>query len=158
MKVFFSVFGEDGHGQSCEPIKTELQLLTLRRPVMIPCCALIPDVVDLPSYDTIDNTVAPQRTDCPCFMCDKYFSVKDYIAHHKHISGSIPQGVCKLCGRKIVLGFDKGTEGKSGMWRYCACGLSLADLEEKMKHVTAFASRESQFDAGTMLSKPEFRG
>jgi hypothetical protein len=161
MKVWFSVFGENAYGQSCDPAQTELRLLTLRRPVMIPSCALIPDVVDLPSYDTIEETVAPQRTDDPCFICDKYYSVKDYIAHHKHISGSIPQGECKLCGRKIVLGFDKGTEGKSGMWRYCACGLSLADMEERMKRVAALAPSGGQVDGGTgevMPGKSEYRG
>lgn len=158
MKVWFSVKGEDAYGNSCDPALTELRLLTLRRPVMIPSCALIPDVVDLPSYETIQDTQPPQRTDDPCFICDKYYSVKDYIAHHKHSSGAIPQGECKLCGRKIVLGF-KGTERNSAMWRYCACGLSLADMEERMKRVAAMAP--SAVDTGTgpvQAVKQEYRG
>jgi hypothetical protein len=161
MKVWFSIFGENAYGQSCDPAQTELRLLNLRRPVMIPSCACIPDVVDLPSYESIEETLPPQRTDDPCFICDKYYSVKDYIAHHKHISGSIPQGECKLCGRKIVLGFQ-GTEKISRMWRYCACGLSLADMEERMKRVAALAPTSGgEVDSGTgevMPAKSEYRG
>lgn len=142
MKVWFSVLGEDGYGNPCDPANTELRMLTLRRPVMIPSCGLIPDVVELPSYDSIEDTILPSRTDIPCFLCDKYYSVKDYIAHQQHRSGSgtIPQGECKACGRKIVLGV-KGSASESGMWRYCACGLSLADMEERMRRVEATTPR-----------------
>jgi hypothetical protein len=160
MKVWFSVFGEDAYGKSCDPANTELRLLTLRRPVMIPSCALIPDVVDLPSYETIEDTQPPQRTDDACFICEKYYSVKDYIAHHKHITGSIPQGECKLCGRKIVIG-KIGAERNAGMWANCACGLSLADMEERMKRVAASApASRGEVDSGTgeVAVKSEYRG
>lgn len=140
MKVWFSIEGEDGYGNACDPGNTELRMLTLRRPVHIPSCALIPDVVELPSYETIGLYEPPVRTDAPCFLCDKYYSVKDYIANQRHRSGTIPQGECKLCGRKIVLGV-KGAVQESGMWRYCACGLSLADMEERMRKVEASTPR-----------------
>lgn len=154
MKVWFSVLGEDGYGKPCEPANTELRMLTLRRPTLVPSCALIPDVVELPSYDSIEDTVAPVRTDIPCFLCDKYYSVKDYIALKQHRVGMIPQSECKLCGRKFVLGV-KDASGESGMWRYCACGLSLADMEERMKRVEATTPRGDVDGESGQLQPPK---
>lgn len=122
---------------------------------MIPSCALIPDIVELPSYDEIGETVAPVRTDDPCFLCDKYYSVKDYIALKQHRSGSIPQGECKLCGRKIVLGVKGAIE--SGMWRYCACGYTVAEMQERMRRVEATTPRgEPESASGDVQPKQEY--
>jgi len=47
------------------------------------------------------------------------------------------------------------------MWRYCACGLSLADMEERMKRVAALAPTSGgEVDSGTgevMAVKSEYR-
>ena len=48
--------------------------------------------------------------------------------YHSDSPSQLPEGECKICGKNFVL-------PGSGMWRDCACGLSLSEMEQRMKKV-----------------------
>ncbi|BEI91598.1 uncharacterized protein CcaverHIS019_0404180 [Cutaneotrichosporon cavernicola] len=63
LEVFFSVWGEDDRG---EPMKVPgpggLRLLRVSRPITLPSCALIPEVIDLPAYEEHQrDAIAPDE-------------------------------------------------------------------------------------------------
>ncbi|KAL1405312.1 hypothetical protein Q8F55_008939 [Vanrija albida] len=65
LEVFFSVYGEDDKGQPMKvPGPGGLRMLRVSRPVVLPSCALIPEVTMLPTYESIASDkeyLAPSR-------------------------------------------------------------------------------------------------
>ncbi|CAK9786974.1 unnamed protein product [Cutaneotrichosporon oleaginosum] len=52
LEVFFSVWGEDDRGEAMKlPGPGGLRMLRVSRPITLPSCALIPEVIDLPAYE-----------------------------------------------------------------------------------------------------------
>lgn len=52
LEVFFSVYGEDDRGEKMRiPGPGGLRMLRVSRPITLPSCALIPEVIDLPPYE-----------------------------------------------------------------------------------------------------------
>jgi hypothetical protein len=64
LEVFFSVWGEDDRG---EPMKLPgpggLRMLRVSRPITLPSCALIPEVIDLPAYEEHHRDAVPPDED-----------------------------------------------------------------------------------------------
>jgi hypothetical protein len=62
MEVYFSVWSEDDRGEKMRiPGPGGLRLLRVSRPVTIPSCTLMPQIVDLPRYgDHEKDAVAPE--------------------------------------------------------------------------------------------------
>jgi hypothetical protein len=93
-------------------------------------------MIPLTLDSSIENTAPPTRTDLPCVLCRRNIAPGDYKAsiqlakqrYHSDAPSQLPEGKCKICGRNFVL-------PGSGMWRDCACGLSLGEMEQRMKKV-----------------------
>ncbi|GMK53466.1 hypothetical protein CspeluHIS016_0100520 [Cutaneotrichosporon spelunceum] len=134
LQVFYSVYGEDVLGNKLPtPAHGHLRLLKVDKPVMIPSCAFIPDVVDLPSYEShsfsseackVCGTPAAEQL---CRLCTS--SVPHVRHDHPPKKVGNENGICPDCEYRFV------TDDVKNKWADCACGLSLQALEARMRGV-----------------------
>ncbi|BEI98873.1 hypothetical protein CcaverHIS631_0311720 [Cutaneotrichosporon cavernicola] len=134
LEVFYSVYGEDVSGNSLPtPAQGHLRLLKVDKPVTIPSCAFIPDVVDLPSYGShsfsseackVCSTPAAEQL---CRLCTS--SVPHVRHDHPPKRVGNENGICPDCEYRFV------TDDVKNKWADCACGLSLQALEARMRGV-----------------------
>lgn len=127
------MWGEDVQGN---PVSGPgaLRLMRVDKPVIVPSCGLIPEVVELPSYESLKFDKAP----CPvcktpaeeqaCRTCP-LTSVPH--SRHDHDPAKYPNGVCPRCERRFITNDDDPLS----KWADCACGFSLRELEERMRRV-----------------------
>ncbi|TXT14018.1 uncharacterized protein COLE_00211 [Cutaneotrichosporon oleaginosum] len=134
LEVFYSVFGEDVSGNPLPtPGQGHLRMLKVDKPVTIPSCAFIPDVVDLPSYEShsfsseackICSTPAAEQ------LCRTCMSSVPHVRHdHAPKLVGNENGICPDCEYRFV------TDDVKNKWADCACGLSLQELEARMRAI-----------------------
>lgn len=130
-EVWYSVFNEDvtGHPLGSPPGQGQLRMLRVEKPVIVPSCAFIPDVVELPSYESHAFDTAP----CPvCKLPPEQQACRtcmlSSVPHPRHDLDPtrFPEGVCPRCEKRYI------TDDVTGKWADCACGLSLQQLESRM--------------------------
>lgn len=146
IECFFSVYGETDTGKPMTPVGAGgLRLLRVTRGTILPSCALTPDNLSLPSYET---SVQQLGKTTPCPMCGVDYAHRycktcpptmfPHVRHdHDPKRVGDPRGICPLCEQNGVVGLSSGTPS----WRMCACGQSLQDMERRMKHA-ALAEQE----------------
>lgn len=129
-EVWYSVFSEDVAGNPISPPgQGQLRMLRVEKPVIVPSCAFIPDVVELPSYEShaFDTDPCPvcklRPEDQACRTC-----MLSSVPHPRHDLDPtrFPEGVCPRCEKRFI------TDDVTGKWADCACGLSLQQLESRM--------------------------
>jgi hypothetical protein len=134
LEVFYSVYGEDVMGNKLStPGHGHLRLLKVDKPVTIPSCAFIPDVVDLPSYEShsfsseackVCGTSAAEQ------LCRTCMSSVPHVRHdHPARLVGNENGICPDCEYRFV------TDDVKNKWADCACGLSLQELEDRMRAI-----------------------
>ncbi|TXT16037.1 hypothetical protein VHUM_00540 [Vanrija humicola] len=135
LEVWYSVYGEDARGMTYDkPQQGQLRVLRVEKPVVLPSCAFIPEVMELPSYESHTFEKEPCKT-CrtppelqACQTCPL-----TSVPHARHdlppnLVGN-PNGVCPTCEKRFI------TDDVTGKWMDCACGHSLKDIEERMRTV-----------------------
>jgi hypothetical protein len=111
-----------------------LRLMRVDKPVIVPSCNFIPEVLELPSYESLKFDTAP----CPvCKTPAEQQACRDCTlttvphSRHDHDPKQYPNGVCPRCERRFITNDDDPRT----KWADCACGFSLQQLEERMRKV-----------------------
>ncbi|ORX40882.1 hypothetical protein BD324DRAFT_612440 [Kockovaella imperatae] len=147
-EVWFSVRGEDANGRSFgKDVPGELRILRVEKPVIVPSCFLIPEVLDLPIYGShrlgcflaADGQSDIESDCCPlcktpakdqfCQTCPPTSIPHPRHDHPKKLVGT-SDGTCPSCTYRSV------PAGGGAEWRACACGLLREDIISRMKRVT----------------------
>lgn len=134
LEVFYSVYGEDVAGDKLPaPGHGHLRLLKVDKPVTIPSCAFIPDVVDLPSYESHSFCLEPCKicgTPQGQQLCRTCMTSVPHVRHdHGPKLVGNENGICPDCEYRFV------TDDVKSKWADCACGLSLQELEARMRAI-----------------------
>jgi len=135
LEVFYSVEGEDVMGKPLpKGMPAPVRMLRILKPVIIPSCGMIPETLELPSYDE-----AARGSPCSqaCSVCrlvpdEQVCRACDLTAllHPRHDLFQFgPNGTCPECDKRFLQSDEKSK------WMDCACGLSLADMHERMARV-----------------------
>lgn len=140
-EVFHSVYNEDLAGK---PLRKAghgvLRRLGVDKPVIVPSCAFIPQVLELPSCKHQANTLTPDEwhkfATEPCGTCHTPPELQacrtcplSSVPHARHdldIEVFSSRGTCEECEGRFISDSDVG-------WKICACGLTLGDMKERLK-------------------------
>lgn len=144
LEVFYSVYGEDVAGNALPtPGHGQLRQLKVDKPVIVPSCAFIPDVVELPSckpppslFSLLTEDESHKFCAEPCKVCGTPSGQQlcrtclTSVPHVRHdhpprIVGN-EDGICPDCEKRFI------TDDFNHKWADCACGRSLEQLEERM--------------------------
>ncbi|ORY27000.1 hypothetical protein BCR39DRAFT_560276 [Naematelia encephala] len=138
-ELWFSVYGEDQHGNPLpQPGQGRLRVLKIEKPVVVPSCAFIPEVLNLPTYEAVSTTGIPAHQDTPCSLCRRPLSdqlcrdcPRTTVPHPRHdndpkLVGNA-RGVCPLCEVRTL-------PTRTAEWKSCACGMDLEDMQERMRN------------------------
>lgn len=146
-EVWYAVYNEDVQGAPLQPESHgQLRMLRVEKPVIVPSCAFIPDVVELPSYESHAFDTAPcpvcgvRPEDQACRTC-----MLSSVPHPRHDldPARFPEGVCPRCEKRYI------TDDITGKWADCACGLSLQQLESRMGAILLGDDDATPLSSGT---------
>ncbi|RSH94654.1 hypothetical protein EHS25_004459 [Saitozyma podzolica] len=136
LEIWFSIDqpkSSDGPTNAAPP---ELSVMRTEKSVIVPSCALIPSVLSLPTYEDTPGT-DPSNPPPTCPLCHLPPTSQfcqtcppTSLLHARHdldpdLVGD-PSGVCKLCAERISGAAEE-------VWKGCACGMRLEDMEEWME-------------------------
>lgn len=160
VEVWYAVVGEDVSGN---PVRSGefagVRMMKADRPVIVPSCGFIPEVVELPTYESLKFDTAPcpvcgtPRSQQACRTCPVGGVPHSRHDHDPAVVGNA-NGVCPQCEKRFI------TDDDTGKWADCACGLSLQKLEERMRSVIPDEDLQDDGRGGhvTPPSKDEGRG
>lgn len=153
LEVWHSVFQENARGERLPtPTPGQMRVLHVDKPVVVPSCAFIPEMMDLPSCECrppplsgpTTHSLADESLDsAPCPVCKAPPSEQacrgcvSAVPHARHdhdprLVGN-PNGVCPRCEKRFI------TDDITGKWQDCACGLNIKNIEQRMRAVSLFS-------------------
>jgi hypothetical protein len=173
-EVYFSVWGEDQTGQPMAvPGPGGLRFLQVTRPLILPSCALIPPLLDLPVCELKHKMLAQAdqadtrsgsggKDNCPtcgnapssteiCTSCPT--GIVPHPRHDKAVLPAVakarnltPNEDCLTCIHSDMAW--RSASGNCGPkeWKLCACGLDAGNIALRMK---SFATEGIRADGST---------